>query len=170
MTKTMAATRSGSEPPAAVIKRRRGISIVWVIPIVATLIGGYLAYRAYTEKGPTITLSFDTAEGLEAGKTKVRYLDVEVGTVQTVAIAPDLKHIVVTARMAPGAEDYLRERTTLLDRQAADRGRRRVGARHPAVGRLHRPCPGQRRGSQDLCRPGAAAADQRQRRWPASTG
>lgn len=112
MDETMAATRSGSEPPAPVVKKRRGISIVWAVPIVATLIGGYLAYRAYTEKGPTITLSFATAEGLEAGKTKVRYLDVEVGTVQAVAIAPDLKHIIVTAGMAPGAEGYLRERTS----------------------------------------------------------
>jgi len=112
MDETMAATRFGSEPPAPVVKKRRGISIVWAVPLVASLIGGYLAYRAYTEKGPTITLSFATAEGLEAGKTKVRYLDVEVGTVQTVAIAPDLKHIIVTAGMAPGAEDYLRERTS----------------------------------------------------------
>lgn len=112
MNETTAATRPGSEPLAPVVKKRRGISIVWAVPIVASLIGGYLGYRAYTEKGPTITLSFATAEGLEAGKTKVRYLDVEVGTVQTVAIAPDLKHITVTAGMAPGAEGYLREGTS----------------------------------------------------------
>ena len=111
MDETMAADRSGSDLPAPAVKRRRGISIVWLIPIVAALIGGFLAYRAYTEKGPTITLSFETAEGLEAGKTKLRYLDVEVGTVQTVAIAPDLKHIIVTAGMVPGAEAYLREQT-----------------------------------------------------------
>ena len=112
MNETMAAGRYASDLPEAAMKRRRGISLVWAVPLVATLIGGFLAYRAYTEKGPTITLSFATAEGLEAGKTKVRYLDVEVGTVQTVAIAPDLKHIVVTAGMAPGAENYLREQTS----------------------------------------------------------
>jgi paraquat-inducible protein B len=112
MEETMAVDRSESDPRAPIVKRRRGISIVWLIPIVAALIGAFLAYRAYTEKGPTITLSFATAEGLEAGKTKVRYLDVEVGTVRTVAIGSDLKHIVVTAEMAPGAESYLREQTT----------------------------------------------------------
>lgn len=112
MNKTTAATRSGSEPLTAAVKRRGGISLVWLVPIVAALIGAFLAYRAYTEQGPTITLTFQTAEGLEAGKTKLRYLDVEVGTVQTVTIAPDLKHIIVTAGMAPGAEDYLRERTS----------------------------------------------------------
>ena len=112
MDATRAADRSGSDPPEAAIQRRRGISIVWLIPIVAALIGAFLAYRAYTEKGPTITLTFQTAEGLEAGKTKLRYLDVEVGTARTVAIAPDLKHIIVTAEMVPGAEAYLRERTS----------------------------------------------------------
>src|SRR5215211_6136348 len=104
--------RFGPKPPAAMVKRRRGISIVWAIPIVAALIGAFLAYRAYTERGPTITLTFRTAEGLEAGKTKLRYLDVEVGTAQTVTIAPDLKHIIVSAEMVPGAEAYLRERTS----------------------------------------------------------
>src|SRR3954454_13660508 len=112
MDEIKAADRSGSDPPEAAVKRRRGISIVWLIPIVAALIGAFLAYRAYTEKGPTITLTFRTAEGLEAGKTKLRYLDVEVGTARTVAIAPDLKHIIVTAEMVPGAEAYLRERTS----------------------------------------------------------
>src|SRR3954471_5392745 len=104
--------RLGPEPPAAMVKRRRGISIVWAVPIVAALIGVFLAYRAYTDRGPTITLSFATAEGLEAGKTKLRYLDVEVGTAQTVTIGPDLKHIIVSAEMVPGAENFLRERTT----------------------------------------------------------
>src|SRR4051794_3466831 len=104
--------RLGPKPPAAMVKRRRGISIVWAVPIVAALIGAFLAYRAYTDRGPTITLRFATAEGLEAGKTKLRYLEVEVGTAQTVTIGPDLKHIMVSAEMVPGAENFLRERTT----------------------------------------------------------
>ena len=66
---------SGSEPPEAIVAKRRGISIVWLIPLVALLIGAFLAYKAYTSQGPTITITFDTAEGLEAGKTKLRYLD-----------------------------------------------------------------------------------------------
>lgn len=102
---------SGSEPPEAVVARRRGISIVWLIPIVALLIGAFLAYKAYTSQGPTITITFDTAEGLEAGKTKLRYLDVEVGTVQSVDLAPDLQHIIATAQMVPGADTFLHERT-----------------------------------------------------------
>ena len=112
MNETTGQARFGSEPPVAAVKRRSGISIVWVIPIVAAAIGLFLAYKAYTEQGPTITISFDTAEGLEAGKTKLRYLDVEVGTVQNVAIAPDRKSIVVTAGMVPSAAGFLRTGTT----------------------------------------------------------
>src|SRR3954466_7139325 len=97
MDEPIIADRFGSETPVAAVKRRRGISIVWVIPIVAALIGAFLAYRAYTDRGPTLTPSFAPAEGLEAGKTKLRYLDVEVGTARTVTIAPDLKRIIVTA-------------------------------------------------------------------------
>ncbi|MGD9507855.1 MAG: intermembrane transport protein PqiB [Geminicoccaceae bacterium] len=102
---------SASDPPQAEVRPRRGISLVWLIPLVALAIGGFLAYKAYSSRGPTVTITFDTAEGLEAGKTKVRYLDVEVGTVQAVAIAPGLKNIVVTAEMVPAASEYLRTGT-----------------------------------------------------------
>src|SRR4051794_9363732 len=91
------ASRSVSDPPETEIRKRRGISIVWLIPLVAAAIGAFLAYKAYTSKGPTITITFDTAEGLEAGKTKLRFLDVEVGTVENIVIGPELKQIVVTA-------------------------------------------------------------------------
>src|SRR3954465_10287030 len=112
MNEITVAHRSASDLPEAEIKKRRGISIVWLIPLVAALIGAFLAYKAYTSQGPTITISFQTAEGLEAGKTKIRYLDVEVGTVQSVVIGTDLKHILVTAEMVAGAEHYLRQDTT----------------------------------------------------------
>ena len=74
--------------PAAepVIKQHRSISIVWLIPVIALLVGGWLAYKAITEKGPVITISFSTAEGLEAGKTKVKYKSVNVGIVENIQI------------------------------------------------------------------------------------
>jgi paraquat-inducible protein B len=98
-------------PPEAQVRRRRGISLVWVIPLVAAIVAGFLAYRSWISQGPTITITFDTAEGLEAGKTRVRYRDVEVGTVESVRIAPDLQHIEVTAAMVPDAAAFLREGT-----------------------------------------------------------
>jgi len=57
-------------PPAEVVPKRRGsLSLVWLIPIVAALVGGWLAVKAVLDKGPTVTITFKTAEGLEAGKT-----------------------------------------------------------------------------------------------------
>ena len=57
--------------PATRAEARSGISIVWLIPLVALLVGAWLAYKAWSETGPTITISFKTAEGLDAGNTKI---------------------------------------------------------------------------------------------------
>jgi len=100
-------------PKAAqpVIRSKRSVSIVWLVPLVAVLIGAWLVYKAVTEKGPTITITFKSAEGLEAGKTKIKYKDVEVGKVTAIALSEDLTHITVTAEMVPGAKRYLTDQT-----------------------------------------------------------
>ena len=54
-------------------ERKRRISIVWLVPLVALAIGGWLVYKAVSEKGPTVTITFKSAAGLEAGKTKIKY-------------------------------------------------------------------------------------------------
>jgi paraquat-inducible protein B len=95
--------------PKPVVKKKRQFSIVWLIPLVAALIGAWLAYRTLAEKGPTITITFATAEGLEAGKTKIKYKDVEVGEVDAIALSKDLSHVIVTASLVKGAEPYLTE-------------------------------------------------------------
>jgi paraquat-inducible protein B len=105
------AGRDGDAVPEAEVKRSRGISIVWLVPLVAAVIGIWLAYTTLQERGPTITITFEDAEGLEAGKTKIKYKDVEVGTVESVRISQDLKQIVVTAEMVKEAEGYIAEGT-----------------------------------------------------------
>jgi paraquat-inducible protein B len=100
-----------NDVPEAVVQTRRQISIVWVVPIVAVLIGGWLAYKAISEKGPTITITFSTAEGLEAGKTKIKYKEVEIGQVEAISVSEDLTHVVVTAELVSLAEKYLTEQT-----------------------------------------------------------
>lgn len=97
--------------PEAAVGRRRGPSIIWIIPLTALAVGGWLAWTTLQSKGPTITISFDSAYGVEAGKTKVKYKDVEVGIVDQVSISDDFRHIVVTAEMVPAAEPYLNEDT-----------------------------------------------------------
>ena len=102
-----------SSTPEAIVKTKKGFSfsIVWLVPLVAVLIGGWLVYKAVSEKGPTITITFDTAEGLEAGKTKIKYKDVEVGQVESITLGKGLSHVIVTAEMTKGAEPYLTEST-----------------------------------------------------------
>ncbi|MGD2036756.1 MAG: MlaD family protein [Desulfobacterales bacterium] len=99
------------EIPQAVVQTRRQFSIVWLVPLVAILIGGWLAYKGLSEKGPVVTITFESAEGLEAGKTKVRYKDVEIGLVDTIRFNADLSRVLVTAELVKETEPYLTENT-----------------------------------------------------------
>ena len=102
-----------SDLPEAVAapKRRFTPQLIWIVPIVAVLVGGWLAAKAILERGPSITITFKTAEGLEAGKTKIKYKDVEIGVVKTIALKPDRKGVVVTAELSKESEAFLREDT-----------------------------------------------------------
>lgn len=100
-----------SGPPEAEVKMGRRISAVWIFPIVAVLIGGWLVYKTLSEKGPEITVVFETASGLEPGKTQVKYREVVVGTVASVALDPVARTITATAEMDKTAEPLLTETT-----------------------------------------------------------
>ena len=95
--------------PEAVVapKRRFTPQLIWIIPIVAVLVGGWLAVKAILERGPTVTITFLTAEGLEAGKTKIKYKDVDIGLVKTIALSEDHKRVVATAELVKDAADFL---------------------------------------------------------------
>ncbi len=91
----------------AVPKKQTRLSLVWVIPILAALVGAWVAVTRILAEGPEITITFETAEGLEAGKTKIEFTGVEVGTVKTVRLSEDHEHVIVTAQMAPKTENFL---------------------------------------------------------------
>jgi paraquat-inducible protein B len=95
----------------AVVEARGRPSIVWLIPLIAILVGAYVAYRAFSDRGPEISISFKTAGGLEAGKTKIKYKDVEVGVVESVRLSEDLASVICEARMVNGAEEWLKDKT-----------------------------------------------------------
>lgn len=95
----------------AVPKRRFGFQWVWLLPLVAAVIGGWLAVRAVLADGPTITIHFKTAEGLEAGRTRIKYKDVDVGIVKRITLSKDRASVVVTADMSKPTEDLLVEDT-----------------------------------------------------------
>lgn len=85
------------------------LSPIWIVPIVAMIIGLWLVYDNYTSRGTLVTLTMDSAEGIEAGNTLIRSRSVEIGIVQSVRLSEDLSHAVMTARIQPEAEDMLRE-------------------------------------------------------------
>ncbi|GJL60909.1 MAG: paraquat-inducible protein [Nitrospirales bacterium] len=91
------------------VRKKRGVSIVWIIPVVAALIGGWLIFKTISEKGPTVTITFEDGAGLEAGKTKIKYKSIAVGTVKSVQISRDLSLVVVTAELSKQAEPHLTE-------------------------------------------------------------
>ena len=92
-------------------KGRWSLHLVWLVPIVSALIGGWIAIKAVLEHGPTITITFRAAEGLEPGKTKIKYKNVDVGEVRQITISEDLSHVVVTADMVSNFSAHLVEDT-----------------------------------------------------------
>lgn len=99
--------------PQPISKQPRNWSsrFIWIIPILALIVGIGLGVKVILERGPTITVSFKSGEGLEAGKTHVKYKDVIIGVVKTVDLSEDHKEVVATIQMDRKASDFLREDT-----------------------------------------------------------
>ncbi|MFZ6754982.1 intermembrane transport protein PqiB [Undibacterium sp. Dicai25W] len=94
-------------PAVNVHSRRRLPSVVWIVPFIAALIGLWLVIHSITSQGPVITITFKSAEGLEVGKTKLRYKDVDVGQVKAISLSSDRKNVIVTAQLIKSAADIL---------------------------------------------------------------
>jgi len=88
-------------------KKRTRLSLVWFIPILAAVLGIWVAVVRIMSEGPKITIVFKSAEGLEAGKTKIEYNGVEIGTLKTIRLSDDHKHVITTAQMEPKTESFL---------------------------------------------------------------
>ncbi len=87
--------------------RRHRVSAVWIVPILAALVGIGIVVQQEMNEGPAIRIYFRSAEGVEAGKTSVKYKDVEIGKVETVALSEDYSRIVVTAKIEKSAEKLM---------------------------------------------------------------
>ena len=97
--------------PRATTRRSRRISIIWVIPIVAVAIGAWLAWDTWSKEGPTIRISFDSGEGLQAGQSQLKYKDIVFGTVKSLELSPDHTRVIVTVKTTHQAEPLLTDRT-----------------------------------------------------------
>src|SRR5262245_45207144 len=107
----MAEEREHSDiPEATVVPRRRArISVVWIIPILAAVVAIGIAVQRILSEGPTITITFRAAQGIEAGKTFVRYKDVNIGQVTAVRLSDDYSKVEVTAKIAKSAAGLMVE-------------------------------------------------------------
>jgi paraquat-inducible protein B len=86
-------------PEKALIRPVRTVSKIWLVPIVAFLIGVWMVYYQWSNQGPIITIEFKTATGLEAGKTKIKTRNVDIGLVKKIKLTGDLSGVLVTVRM-----------------------------------------------------------------------
>ena len=86
------------EGPEAEPASRR-LSAVWLVPLLALIVALGVAWRTYSDRGPLIEITFENAAGVEAGTTTLRFRDVVVGVVEAIDFTPDLKEVVVTARL-----------------------------------------------------------------------
>ena len=107
----MAENIDGDNLPQAMVVPKRGIriSVVWIIPILAALVAIGIAIQRVLSEGPTITIVFTVAEGLEAGKTFVKYKDVNIGQVTAVRLSPDYSKVEVTAKIDKSAAGLMVE-------------------------------------------------------------
>jgi paraquat-inducible protein B len=103
-------TASGALPQATVESPRRSrLSAVWIVPVLAILVGGGIAIRSALNEGPVITIVFTDAEGIEAGKTFIKYKDVNIGQVSSVQLTPGFDKVEVRARIDKSAAGLIVE-------------------------------------------------------------
>ena len=97
-------------PQATVVPRRRTrISVIWIIPVLAAVVALGIAIQRILSEGPTITIVFKAAAGIEAGKTFIKYKDVNIGQVTVVQLSPDYSRVEMTAKIAKSAAGLMVE-------------------------------------------------------------
>ncbi len=105
---------STSEPipvPTAGVRKRRRIPLVWLVPALTLLIALWLAWDTWSKRGPTITVTFEQADGLTAGQSQLKFKDVTMGTVKSISVAPDFSKVLVTIETTREAESLLTDKT-----------------------------------------------------------
>jgi paraquat-inducible protein B len=96
-----------NEATPAKIEQIKSISMIWFVPFIALLIGAWMVYYQWSNQGPLITIAFNSAEGMEIGKTKIKSFNVDIGEVKNIVLNESADGVVVTVRMAKNAEKLL---------------------------------------------------------------
>lgn len=98
-----------TKPPTPVIvRRRRSLPLVWVVPVIALVVAGWLLVRNSRAHGPEITIRFQNGTGIEAGKTILEHKGVAVGTVESVDLDENLDSVLVKVQLAKNAASLAR--------------------------------------------------------------
>jgi paraquat-inducible protein B len=97
--------------PKAQVRRHLGFSWIWLLPLGALGLVAYLVFHLMADRGAMIEITFETAEGLSAGETPVKYKAVSLGTVEDIELADDLSHVVAKVRMHGRAASLLTDHT-----------------------------------------------------------
>jgi paraquat-inducible protein B len=87
------------------------VSIIWIVPLVAIAIGLWLAWDTLSKEGPTITISFESGEGLQAGQSQLKYKDIVFGTVKSLTLSSDHSRVIVKVATTHQAEPLLTDKT-----------------------------------------------------------
>jgi paraquat-inducible protein B len=99
-------------PEAKVVVKKRGrFSFVWIIPIVAAVVGAWIGITTIRNQGPTITIVFKSAEGLEANKTAIKFKNVEIGHISAIRLSDDYQTVIATVKMSPKTDVFLKKDT-----------------------------------------------------------
>ncbi len=93
----------------AKIKSTTHVSKVWLIPLIAIIVGGWMVWYQWKNQGPLITIELKSASGIEVNKTPIKVRDLEIGQVKKIELKPDLNGVLVTARIDASAERLLTE-------------------------------------------------------------
>lgn len=97
--------------PTAGVRRLRRIPIVWIVPALTALIALWLAWDTYERRGPTITVAFEQGDGLIAGQSQLKFKDVAMGTVKSIAVSSDQTKVLVTIETTREAEKLINDKT-----------------------------------------------------------
>jgi paraquat-inducible protein B len=89
------------------IDKRNRLSVIWIIPLVAFALGLWMVVEKKISEGPLIYVSFETAEGIVAAKTKIKYLNVEVGQVEAISLNDSMDGVLASVRIDHDAKHLL---------------------------------------------------------------
>jgi paraquat-inducible protein B len=93
------------------VRERNLPSLIWLIPILTLILGGWLIFHTFADRGPLVTITFQTADGIEVEKTRIKYKSLTIGMVEGLSFSPDFSKVEVRARLNKDAGEFLHRDT-----------------------------------------------------------